>query len=326
MKNLGFIFSHSILLVFLVWRKAPQFSFYSILKTITETNYLHFLHSSLFVHILFRSLFSISDLFLGRLTESEVLVYNDKMYSMLSDMVLIISSFSSEINMKIALVFAIFYAVKSVAFTFTIKSQRTNNLKLLLFGICWCVLSSVCSYICIQAVRYSMSIIVLFALEYTFVTLGLIRSLMILSLGVFNVENRRSLYIFIIHIIYLIIKTFSYLIFTIIVTMEYKFPMSSAKSFVMSASKLLKKIKLLKAYLKLSRDLDMVEETDLEGSCVICTDDLVKGKRLRCNHAFHLDCLKMWCERETTCPICRSNLELFNETAVNEEIPIEIEE
>ncbi|CAL5195838.1 unnamed protein product [Lathyrus oleraceus] len=47
---------------------------------------------------------------------------------------------------------------------------------------------------------------------------------------------------------------------------------------------------------------------DLE--CAVCLCDVVEGEKARllpkCNHGFHLECIDMWFESHSTCPLCRN--------------------
>ena len=40
--------------------------------------------------------------------------------------------------------------------------------------------------------------------------------------------------------------------------------------------------------------------------CVICQDEVKTGRRLRCSHEFHEDCLRPWLRSKNTCPKCRT--------------------
>ncbi|CAN8239484.1 unnamed protein product [Cochlearia groenlandica] len=50
--------------------------------------------------------------------------------------------------------------------------------------------------------------------------------------------------------------------------------------------------------------------------CAICLSELVNGDKTRllpkCNHSFHVECIDMWFQSHSTCPICR-NIVLCNE-------------
>ncbi|KAK7832574.1 ring-h2 finger protein atl60 [Quercus suber] len=44
--------------------------------------------------------------------------------------------------------------------------------------------------------------------------------------------------------------------------------------------------------------------------CVVCLHEVVDGERFRklpkCNHCFHVNCIDIWLESNSTCPLCRN--------------------
>ncbi|XWS19987.1 hypothetical protein CRYUN_Cryun31cG0063000 [Craigia yunnanensis] len=44
--------------------------------------------------------------------------------------------------------------------------------------------------------------------------------------------------------------------------------------------------------------------------CAVCLSELVEGDKARllpkCNHGFHVDCIDMWFQSHSTCPLCRN--------------------
>lgn len=41
--------------------------------------------------------------------------------------------------------------------------------------------------------------------------------------------------------------------------------------------------------------------------CGICLDPATEDPvDLRCSHTFHRDCIRLWFERQQTCPVCRA--------------------
>ncbi|KAJ6711836.1 RING-H2 FINGER PROTEIN ATL3 [Salix purpurea] len=46
--------------------------------------------------------------------------------------------------------------------------------------------------------------------------------------------------------------------------------------------------------------------------CAVCLSDAVEGEKVRllpkCNHGFHLDCIDMWFQSYSTCPLCRNSV------------------
>ena len=54
------------------------------------------------------------------------------------------------------------------------------------------------------------------------------------------------------------------------------------------------------------------ENETLEG-CPICYTDYEPGHKinhLKCNHAFHVDCLKLWVEKSRNCPVCKAEIQI----------------
>ncbi|XP_060197615.1 RING-H2 finger protein ATL2 [Lycium barbarum] len=55
--------------------------------------------------------------------------------------------------------------------------------------------------------------------------------------------------------------------------------------------------------------------------CAVCLSDLEENEKGRilpkCNHSFHLECIDMWFQSHSTCPLCRSPVEPVNEPDEN---------
>ncbi|XP_030466120.1 RING-H2 finger protein ATL3-like [Syzygium oleosum] len=47
--------------------------------------------------------------------------------------------------------------------------------------------------------------------------------------------------------------------------------------------------------------------------CAVCLSELVDGEKARllpkCNHGFHVDCIDMWFQSHSTCPLCRNSVD-----------------
>lgn len=61
---------------------------------------------------------------------------------------------------------------------------------------------------------------------------------------------------------------------------------------------------------KLKRLPDINGEDLADSTCIICLEEINKAKKLKCGHAFHLNCLRRWLEENVACPTCRENIEL----------------
>lgn len=45
---------------------------------------------------------------------------------------------------------------------------------------------------------------------------------------------------------------------------------------------------------------------NVENNCPICHEGMFENLfTTNCDHTFHADCIKMWCKKNSNCPICR---------------------
>ncbi|CAN4115566.1 unnamed protein product [Withania somnifera] len=62
---------------------------------------------------------------------------------------------------------------------------------------------------------------------------------------------------------------------------------------------------------------DATEFKDGTLECTICLCEFSKGEKMRylpkCNHRFHVDCIDMWFQSHTTCPLCRNAVSKIGE-------------
>lgn len=53
--------------------------------------------------------------------------------------------------------------------------------------------------------------------------------------------------------------------------------------------------------------------------CAVCLCDVVEGEKTRllpkCNHGFHVDCIDMWFQSHSTCPLCRNPVSISCESS-----------
>ncbi|XP_033972183.1 E3 ubiquitin-protein ligase AMFR-like [Trematomus bernacchii] len=57
------------------------------------------------------------------------------------------------------------------------------------------------------------------------------------------------------------------------------------------------------------------ELTANDDDCAICWDTMVTARRLPCGHLFHNSCLRSWLEQDTSCPTCRTSLNINGDGA-----------
>ncbi|KAM0680124.1 hypothetical protein GINT2_001817 [Glugoides intestinalis] len=329
MKTFFLLAAHGAILVLACSFYCKNYSFLSIFKTIVSTKLLHFLHSSLFSHVILFLGNLLINFSLGKLSSSEFSTYNEKAYEAISDILVLVNMFTNELSLYSMIVFSILYSFKSFSWTLSIKSQKSQTYRIVIA----CLLAQIAT---LCALKYCLSLqnvtAKLLILEYFLVLLDLIKAQCIMFLDIRNVEAHRTLCIFIISIVYLFLKSFAFSCFIMQFSIHGRFPYGIVKTLTATVLGLNKKVRLFKKYIKLLADLGSIKETSITDTCAICTDEITSGKRLLCSHVFHATCLKMWCEREISCPVCRAELvfkkEIIYETE-NEIIsgsPIEIED
>lgn len=55
--------------------------------------------------------------------------------------------------------------------------------------------------------------------------------------------------------------------------------------------------------------LDRLERIDSNEECSICLSKVNKALcKTKCEHAFHITCIKEWLLRNNTCPLCREKI------------------
>lgn len=298
---------HILLLAISCGLFCSPFTFFNILRTIATNKFLHLLHSSLITNIIigFSSFFIYNTL--GELQDSETVAYNEKVYDVCGDFFMLISIFSNELSIKSIIKFGMLYSFKSFCWVFTIKSQKDANLKMLAGSAIVVLLASLIAFNYYVQSIYSLISILLY-LEYSLVILSLIRSQLIIVVDMKGIEKNRTLFLLLISISYLLLKCATFLSFIIKLSARHRFPYNILKALISTGIKLYKKLILFKKYLKLMSGLNSIKEVPVDGNCAICTEDIVTGKKLKCSHVFHSQCLSMWCEKEISCPICRAEL------------------
>lgn len=51
-----------------------------------------------------------------------------------------------------------------------------------------------------------------------------------------------------------------------------------------------------------------------DDDCAICWDSMITARKLPCGHLFHNSCLRSWLEQDTSCPTCRTSLNINSDS------------
>lgn len=329
LEQVSLLVLHTICFIIYVFYTTKSFLFFHLFRGIVRNKLLHLFHTSLIVHVLVFIGNCISDFFLGSLTESERVFYNNKVYTMFSDLFMVVSFFPSDFKMVNLIYFVFLFNFNSISWVYAIKARNSVNRCMLLKGCLGLVFSFFFFYFCCVALSKQFSIVVLFGLEYVLVALKYLKIVSIIAFDMTKLKIHRTLALFFISIAYFVLESCVLLGFISYVTINKKFPINLARLLLVSLSKLRKKTQLLFGYLNICKCLDTLPDVNADYTCVICTETIITGKLLPCNHTFHTECLKMWCEHESNCPVCRADLNINRERQLTTEdeiiygIPIE---
>lgn len=323
----------ALLVVYSVKKTYRNLTMYGILTTTTSNNTAHILHTGFLVFLMFALTNYIINTTFKELRAEEISSFNESLLYFLTDFLLVVSTFDNDVNFKNGLLFVMLLCVKSLSWILgaRIKRDVTPVLFSLAYGIT--IFSSMLALFftlsCVSAVDGQ----ILFLFEYSLLVIASVKNIYMMNLILSEDDSKRSLYNFYIDIVYLSTTLLIYFVFIGITSLNYKLPLNLFRSALTILDVLITKIKTLISYLKLCNDLERCVEDVGDGFCAICRDDMSIGKKLSCNHCFHLECLKMWCERQQTCPICKLGftLELKKESfVVGDEhisgIPVTIED
>lgn len=321
------LMSHFLLLGIAIALVGFGNNFYTITSKLAQNNFLHLLHTSLICHFILKTTLYISEEIIGPLSISELNIYYEKAFDGIGDFIMILGQFSNEIYVSSAIKLSILYAFKSFTWSYSIKARASSSVKMFIGGFFFTVASLI---LAIELTKPLLGYLI--GLEFLIIPANICKTQILLYLDLVDVETHRTLYVHLASIICHLMKIIINTVFLIHMTKLHRFPFSSLKSIISSVVGFSKRIILLLKYYKLQRDLKSIKEETIEGECVICTDDINLGKRLRCSHAFHSHCLNKWCEREVSCPICRAEL-CFNNEEIAEDsneilrgIPVSVDE
>ncbi|ORD94573.1 HRD1 [Enterospora canceri] len=280
-----------------------QLNLFDCIQTIYSNTDVFLLYNVLLTLLLTTCSAILSHTLFLPLAESEQGTFNDMALEYLSNCFMTAVSFPYVLHISSLLPFVFMYNVTGLTWVFKLNLHNRSFSRNL---VCFVVIGSLILYKLQQYVnKFAMAFMSfngLLAFEY-FISLFYLFKHM--ALFIFSEMNPYT--IFGIHFLHLSAK--------IILTAYYannlirfRMPISYIKLIVIDLQELRRRCVIFYRYVALCSRLESIPDTVVNTTCVICTDDMERGKMLGCDHVFHTDCLKMWCERESTCPICRKPL------------------
>ncbi|AFN82399.1 HRD ubiquitin ligase complex ER membrane protein [Encephalitozoon romaleae SJ-2008] len=308
-KIVAYGVTHFILLAIYTTKASHgSLTMYNILTTTTRNSTVHILHATFLIFLMCTLTGRIIDHVFKSLRSEEISNFNESLLYFLTDFLLVVSTFDNDISFKNGLFFAMLLCVKSLSWLLGTRIKRDvySSLYSLAYGIS--LFSGLMAFLFTLSCISSIDGQILFLFEYTLLVIASIKNICIMNLILSDDDDKRSLHNFYIDIAYMSITLLVYIVFIGITSFSYRLPLNLFRSALTILDALVAKIKVFLSYLKLCKDLEKCVEGSGDGFCAICRDDMEIGKKLACGHCFHIECLKMWCERQQTCPICKSTL------------------
>lgn len=241
---------------------------------------------------------------LGTLNESDQSQYNEITLEYLSNISMTAVLFPYTLMIRNLVPFTILYNIRSFS---TIYHLLTNTNNTIMIFVVFFIIYQLFNLVSLFSLTY-MSFNGLLAFEYFLILFYVLKDM---CLRYF--KDRSPVEEFTINIIYLILRILVIGIYAKNLS-QFRMPITYLKMLIQDIQEFKKKVQIFYNYVKLCKELDTIEDVTLTETeiCAICTDEIKNGKKLGCKHIFHTECLKIWCERETTCPICRKPLTLTN--------------
>eukprot|EP00127_Corallochytrium_limacisporum_P005658 Clim_evm37s210 gene=Clim_evmTU37s210 len=166
----------------------------------------------------------------------------------------------------------------------------------------------------------------LFGFEYfvcnlLIINVGVRHALHIVDLVREHPLENKSQYLFYMQACLDFVRLIAYSGFFGVILHNYGMPFHIIRDLYLTFRSFLKCIGDIVRYRQATQNMDQkypdatAEDLAQDSQCVICREDMTAGKKLNCGHIFHFACLRLWLERQQTCPTCRTSV--LDNTATN---------
>ncbi|XP_031495684.1 ERAD-associated E3 ubiquitin-protein ligase HRD1B-like [Nymphaea colorata] len=125
--------------------------------------------------------------------------------------------------------------------------------------------------------------------------------------------ERKAVYTFYLELIRDLLHLSLYLLFFLVIFVNYGLPLHLIRELYETFRNFKIRVADYIRYRRITSNMNdrfpdaTPEELNVtDATCIICREEMVTAKKLRCGHLFHVHCLRSWLERQQTCPICRS--------------------
>ncbi|KAK8967543.1 E3 ubiquitin protein ligase RIN2 [Platanthera guangdongensis] len=271
----------------------------------------------------------VKHLFLGSLREAEVERLNEQSWREVMEILFGITIFRQDFSvMFFAMVTALllikalhWLAQKRVEYIETTPTvSKLSHIRIvsfmgfLLLVDCLSLFSSLKSLV----QTWEASVFLFFAFEYTILATTTVSAIV---KYVFYVSDmlmegqweRKAVYTFYLELVRDLLHLSIYIAFFLVIFASYGVPLhlirelyETFRSFRMRVSDYIRYRKITSNMNERFPDATPEELNASDATCIICREEMIVAKKLRCGHLFHVHCLKSWLQRQHTCPTCRA--------------------
>ncbi|KAK1321276.1 E3 ubiquitin protein ligase RIN2 [Acorus calamus] len=268
-------------------------------------------------------------LFLGRLREAEIETLNERSWRELMEILFAITIFRQDFTVAffgmVAALFVIkalhWLAQKRIEYVETTPSvSRLSHLRICGFLVFLLAVDSMFlySYAAHLYETWQPSVSLYFAFEYmilgtTAMAVSIKYIFFVIDILMEGQFEKKATYTFHLELVRDLLHLSMYLCFFLTIFVNYGIPLHLIHELYATFRNLRIRVADYIRYRKITSNMNerfpdaTPEELQAsDATCIICREEMVTAKKLRCGHLFHVHCLRSWLERQTTCPTCRS--------------------
>ncbi|KAI9914341.1 hypothetical protein PsorP6_006885 [Peronosclerospora sorghi] len=274
----------------------------------------------------------LKSLFLGTLRDAEVELLHENVRYAVTETCLALTIFREEISFHIMVLFTAFVFLKIFHWLAQARIEfieqtdiisRLTHVRLVgLIAMLFLVDTGLLIWCSFRVLELGPSVFILFGFEFFILFVTVVATF--LRYVLYVVDSRmdgtwtnKFTYLFYLELVSEILKLVVYLVFFMLIFTYYGMPLHIVRDLWLSIKNLQRRIASYFRYRKITANLNErfpdpteqeLQETDR--TCIICREEMTRiaCKKLPCSHIFHVDCLKMWVQRQQTCPTCRSTI------------------
>ena len=324
-----FVFSTILLLSTVYYAYYTYRQFYPTILYLVSSKTAYIVIGNMFFAIALLVARIFKKLFFGNLRDTEVELLVDTAKYTIPETCLALTIFRNELSAVVIALFAILVFIKLLHIVSKCRVEYTEQLLPLPIRSqirTYCLFASL-FFIDIVGVAlsiayissYGRSVIILFGFEFglLFFYAANLTIRFVIQVVDSRLENgmaAKGVYLMLTDMICEIVKFLTYVCFFGLIFVYYGMPIHILRDVYMAFISCQRKVTSFIKYMQLTRNLDSrfsdatPEELTEAGNCLVCREDLTHGKKLRCGHVFHLDCLRMWLQHQQSCPLCRYSI------------------